>query len=276
MNKKKHVPLPQDVMTQYMGGHTVERDGYLLEFCPYHKDANRWGYVSQHRLTVERSLGRYLEADEYIHHKDLDKHNNSIDNLQLVSRSEHMKIHRAMSHSSRFPAVTDELVRKALAEGGLKHAAKVLGVSTQTIRNHFPDLVEPYKRKSPTNLDNPEFLDKLRTLASDPDIGYREASEALGCSAESIHHVLRRNNIEWVRRSKAGEAHRRYVRKGTEYHYPEETVCAVRTYAEDPNTSFETAGKILHMSCSTIRRICNDNGIKWISKSNRRYPVLAE
>lgn len=276
MNKAKHRPLPENVMTQYMGGHTVERDGYLLEFCPYHKDANRWGYVSQHRLTVERSLGRYLENNEYIHHKDLDKHNNNIENLQIVSKSEHMKIHRALTHSSRFPAVTDELVCQALAEGGLKHAAKVLGVSTQTIRNHFPDLVDPYKRKSPANLDDPWFLEKLRVLAADPHIGYEEAAEELGCSAESIHHVLRRNDIKWTRRTKVGEAHRRYVQKGEEYQYPPELVHSILQFAQDPNTSLQTAKKHLHMSGTTILRICKDNGIEWTAKSNRRYPSLAE
>jgi len=49
--------------------------------------------VYRHRYVVEQFLGRKLTSEEHVHHKDKNTLNNSIDNLQVVSRSEHMSLH---------------------------------------------------------------------------------------------------------------------------------------------------------------------------------------
>lgn len=46
-----------------------------------------------HRLIMEEYLGRKLEPSELVHHKNGDKHDNSLDNLEVVTRSEHMRKH---------------------------------------------------------------------------------------------------------------------------------------------------------------------------------------
>ena len=46
-----------------------------------------------HRVIMEEYLGRELTKDELVHHKDGDTLNNSIENLEVVSRSEHMNMH---------------------------------------------------------------------------------------------------------------------------------------------------------------------------------------
>jgi len=53
------------------------------------------GYVKEHRLVMERHLGRYIFPDEHVHHIDGNKTNNDIKNLQLLSINEHMKLHGA-------------------------------------------------------------------------------------------------------------------------------------------------------------------------------------
>ena len=47
----------------------------------------------EHRLIMEKSLGRKLTFNEIVHHDDTDKSNNSPENLKLMTRSEHMKHH---------------------------------------------------------------------------------------------------------------------------------------------------------------------------------------
>lgn len=48
---------------------------------------------SQHVVIMEEFIGRRLYAHEVVHHIDEDKTNNSIDNLKLMTRSEHARHH---------------------------------------------------------------------------------------------------------------------------------------------------------------------------------------
>lgn len=49
--------------------------------------------VSYPRIVMENFLGRKLSPEEEVHHKDGDPLNNNIDNLQVMTKSEHLKIH---------------------------------------------------------------------------------------------------------------------------------------------------------------------------------------
>lgn len=211
MSGIQYEPLPQSVLLPYTGGHTVVYGGYIFELCPDHPKANPFGFVPQHRLVLERHLGRYLLSREQVHHIDLDPLNNDISNLQILSRAEHLAIHRKIEREQKYPPISREIVAEALENGGLKAAAKALGCHTETIRNNFPDLVEPYKRKSPADLDLDSWVDKVKPLAADDSIGYREAVDILGISYMSIVRICQRNNIQWVKKSKVGEVHTKYT-----------------------------------------------------------------
>lgn len=50
--------------------------------------------MHEHRYVVENHLGRKLVKGEVVHHKDGNRLNNSIDNLEVViNQSEHVKLH---------------------------------------------------------------------------------------------------------------------------------------------------------------------------------------
>lgn len=75
----------------WRGGRMTDKDGYVLVMSPTHPRRNIHGYVREHRLVMERTLGRHLKPTEVVHHKDGDKQNNTPDNLELFgSNGDHL------------------------------------------------------------------------------------------------------------------------------------------------------------------------------------------
>lgn len=66
--------------------------GYIRVWEPDHPNCFRGGWVLEHRLVVEGVVGRYLNTDEHVHHLNGVKHDNRPENLQLLSKLEHMSI----------------------------------------------------------------------------------------------------------------------------------------------------------------------------------------
>jgi hypothetical protein len=63
----------------------VLHQGYVLVKRHGHPNADMNGYVKEHRLVMSEFLGRPLERFEHVHHKDGNRGNNALDNLELWS-----------------------------------------------------------------------------------------------------------------------------------------------------------------------------------------------
>lgn len=77
---------------RWTGGRLI-RKGYVLRRAPDHPAADKKGYVFEHRLVAEQTLGRPLAPGEVVHHIDHDPLNNAPDNLQVMTRGEHSWLH---------------------------------------------------------------------------------------------------------------------------------------------------------------------------------------
>jgi len=86
----------------WKGGIRKHSAGYLLQLCKGHPHADIHGYVYQHRLVMEKYLGRFLDYDETIHHINRNRSDNRIENLELIDRAE---------HTHRFPAFRNGTVK---------------------------------------------------------------------------------------------------------------------------------------------------------------------
>ena len=83
---------------RWNGGKTIHQAGYILVKAPKdHPFRDKHGYIREHRLVMEKVLGRYLLPQEDIHHFNGIKIDNRIENLKVFSnRSEHLKIEHGL------------------------------------------------------------------------------------------------------------------------------------------------------------------------------------
>ena len=58
-------------------------------------DGPRTPYVLRYRVVMERKLGRPLRDDEIVHHIDGDARNDDPSNLELMTQSDHARLHRS-------------------------------------------------------------------------------------------------------------------------------------------------------------------------------------
>lgn len=95
----------------------------------YKKIRTSDGLIDEHRLIMERHLGRKLLNSEIVHHKDGDKSNNDLENLEVMSRSEHSRSHRL---GNSMPIEVREKISRTKTGKVQKNSRKVKQVDIET------------------------------------------------------------------------------------------------------------------------------------------------
>lgn len=85
----------------WRGGRKLSSYGYLLVLLPEHHLANGNGYVYEHRLVAEQTLGRQLGPGEVVHHINGDVADNDPANLAVMSKGQHTALHKQQEKATR-------------------------------------------------------------------------------------------------------------------------------------------------------------------------------
>lgn len=114
----------------WKGGRKKGPGGYIYLLCHGHPRATKDGYVLEHIVVMEKHLARTIGLDEIVHHKNEIKYDNRIENLEVMTRAEHINLHHRI--------VTQEMKDKIInawknVTNNHKILAKMFGISRSSI-----------------------------------------------------------------------------------------------------------------------------------------------
>lgn len=81
-------PALGDLNPVWKGGRYEEKGGYVRVWVGPNQ------YKGEHRIVMEVHMGRKLDQDEIVHHKNHVKTDNRLENLEVMTRAQHINHHR--------------------------------------------------------------------------------------------------------------------------------------------------------------------------------------
>ena len=159
------------------------RNGYVWVYQPDHptcfKAKSNKGWIQEHRYVMEKHIGRFLTQNEVVHHRNGNKADNRIENLELFTHSSHAKEHAkergfhlkeekvcrvcgkasssylglckdcATTLSRKIHLPPKEEFQKMIDELHLEEVARRVGVSSQAVKRWIRKLGLSYTPKKP-------------------------------------------------------------------------------------------------------------------------------
>jgi hypothetical protein len=151
------------------GERTLHRpSGYWLVKVPTNDPMatmrNAQGYVREHRLVMADHVGRPLGPDEHVHHRNHDRGDNRIENLDLLSDADHARLHAAERSTRPYVVIDDDRLRRLHVVPGINavRIAELMDVTPQRIRKRMAVLgLAPFPRGTRSTVDDPDAMEGL-------------------------------------------------------------------------------------------------------------------
>ena len=87
------LPKPYDDYVRYTGPYVIADEHLRMTMKLIDKTGKRKTML-YHRYLIEVKLGRLLNEDEIVHHKDGNSLNNGLDNLEVMNTGDHIRLHK--------------------------------------------------------------------------------------------------------------------------------------------------------------------------------------
>lgn len=145
-NKNHQYGLKGNKNASWKSDKKITNYGYVKIRCLEHPFKDCDGFVFEHRLIAEKYLlneensveingKKYLKKEYTVHHLDENKLNNNLENLQVMTKKEHCRIHSLERSKKRFKAVDKFSLDGKYIETypSIKEAANINGIYPQNI-----------------------------------------------------------------------------------------------------------------------------------------------
>jgi len=111
--------------------------GYIEVRVYNHPHSKRRGYILEHRLVMEKHLGRHLKKEEHVHHINRVKDDNRIENLMLFESNSSHRLHHGKIDDVYLDIHKEKL--KEMANNGYSYAkmAKEVGSYAGSVCTYF-------------------------------------------------------------------------------------------------------------------------------------------
>jgi len=179
----------------------MQKGGYEHIKMPNHPLATKSGYVMEHRLVMEKHLGRHLYPNERVHHLNGNRLDNRLENLVVISQRQHVRSHKGSPHVKWELLENVRWLKKQYYDLNKSptQISKDLGCCHQAVRNaldrfdirKIPIGKRPHPKIKYPELHDPEWLkEKFKTMSQ------KQIADKLGCRSALVYSYRMKYGIE--------------------------------------------------------------------------------